>query len=147
MAADAEAKSGKMRYVPKNNLHDLEQQKARDEAFRSEKEKQARKKGRVIAIAGVLVLVIGGLAVYAVTLPGEYDDFAKCLTEKGAMMYGEDWCKYTNAQKNMFGKSFKYVNYQVKTGLKLRPTWIIDGNTYETVQTFERLSSLTGCKY
>jgi len=134
-----------MRYVPKTN--NPEEQKSREELFQSEREKHTRKRGKVIAVTSIIILAIAGLTVYTMTLSGEYDDFAKCLTEKGVVMYGEDWCKYTNAQKNMFGESFKYVNYQVKTGLKLRPTWVIDGKTYETVQSFDQLSSLTGCKY
>ena len=62
-------------------------------------------------------------------------------------MYGEDWCTNTQGQKAMFGKSFKYIDYQVKTDLRIRPTWVIDENTYETVQSFQRLSALTGCEY
>ncbi|MBI4447848.1 hypothetical protein HY643_02615 [Candidatus Woesearchaeota archaeon] len=95
----------------------------------------------------IIIAVIGSLTAYFVLSPGKYDDFAKCLTEKGAVMYGENWCKYTQAQKGMFGRSFKYVNYVQKTGLRLRPTWVINGETYETVQSFEKLSELTGCKF
>lgn len=125
----------------------IEEHKQREELFQQEHKKRASKK-RVILFAsiGVVVLIIAGIA-FAVLTPGKYDNFAKCLTEKGAVMQGEDWCQYTNAQKGMFGKSFKYINYHVKTGLNKRPTWIINGQTYETVQSFERLAALTGCSY
>lgn len=126
--------------------HALEENKAREEQFRLEKEKKAKKKKRIIVISIVILLVFSSWIVYSLLSPGKYDSFAKCLTEKGAVMYGEDWCKYTQGQKAMFGKSFKYINYQVKSNLNVRPTWAIDGKTYERVQSFERLAALTGCK-
>ena len=125
----------------------FEEHKQREERNRIQKEKGKKKKNKIIAIASVILLILASLITYAVISPGKYDEFAKCMTKKGAVMYGEDWCKYTQGQKAMFGKSFKYINYEVKTGLNLRPTWVIDGKSYETVQSFERLSALTGCKY
>lgn len=60
-----------------------------------------------------MVLVTGGLIVRVMQKsgPGEYDEFAQCLTENGAVMYGEDWCSNCQAQKRMFGKSFEYIDY------------------------------------
>jgi len=136
-----------MQYVAKNDGQKVEEQKLRDEQLRAHQEKKAKSKRKIIGIIAFLLIGITILGVYAVFAPGDYDEFAKCLTEKGVIMYGEDWCQYTNAQKNMFGNSFKYVNYEVKLNLKVRPTWVIDGKTHETVQSFERLSELTGCKY
>ncbi len=115
------------------------------EVMKDREEKSRKRKKRILlatAIAGVLIL--GAVAGY-MSRPGKWDDFAKCLTEKGAVMYGENWCPFTNAQKAMFGKSFKYIHYEVKKDLKVRPTWIINGTKYETVQSFQRLSELTGC--
>src|SRR3989338_10670149 len=134
-----------MQYVPKSSEEKQKEHQSRDEMFRAEKEKGERKKKKFIVIGIIALAVLASLISYAVLSPGKYDNFAKCLTEKGAVMYGENWCKYTNAQKAMFGKSFKYVNYQVKTNLDKRPTWVIDGKSYETVQSFERLAALTGC--
>jgi|SRR3989344_5477626 len=125
----------------------LLQHKAREEQFNKLKEDKSKKKVIVLSIIVVLaVLLIAGI-VYSVTKPGKYDKFAQCLTEKGAVMQGENWCQYTNAQKAMFGNSFKYINYEVNPNLAVRPTWIIDGEHYEKVQSFEHLSALTGCKY
>ncbi|KKU85832.1 MAG: hypothetical protein A2667_00745 [Candidatus Wildermuthbacteria bacterium RIFCSPHIGHO2_01_FULL_47_27] len=39
------------------------------------------------------------------------DDFAKCLTDKGAVMYGAYWCPHCQNEKRAFGDSFKLVNY------------------------------------
>jgi hypothetical protein len=120
--------------------------KSREEMFEQIKEQKGKRRTKIIAGCGVFVLVLAAYATYAMVSPGPYDQFAKCLTTKGAVMYGEDWCPYTNAQKGMFGKSFKYINYQVKSDLNLRPTWTFDGKSYETVQAFERLAELTGCE-
>ena len=102
-----------------------------------------------IGIASIIVILIS-YSVYSSSKPGTYDGFAKCLSEKGAIMYGAmDWCKYTQAQKAMFGTSFKYLNYHNHDelpGIRTTPTWVIDNERYENVQSFERLSALTGCK-
>ena len=82
------------------------------------------------------------------------DDFAKCLAQKGTVMYGAmDRCAFSQEQKPMFGKSFKYINYKEYTEfpkekgtIRSTPTWIINDQTYEKVQSFDRLSHLTGCE-
>lgn len=135
-----------MQYVEKKSSDEEEKHQKREEAIWVEKDAKAKKKFKVRAVSALILLVLGSWIVYSSMSPGKYDEFARCLTEKGAVMYGEDWCQYTNAQKGMFGKSFKYITYKVKEDLRKRPTWIIDGEKYETVQSFERLSALTGCK-
>ena len=113
----------------------------------------AKKKSKwkiYLGIAGMLIIAIIAYSVYSATRAGPYDNFAKCLTEKGAVIYGAiDWCKFTQAQKGMFGNSWKYLNYQDFTklqGIRKTPTWVINGKWYENVQTFDKLSELTGCK-
>lgn len=113
----------------------------------------AQKKSRWKIYLGVIVVIIVAIAAYSVystSKTGRYDNFAKCLAEKGTVMYGAmDWCKYTQGQKAMFGNSFKYVNYhefQDLPGIKKTPTWVINGKWYENTQSFEKLSELTGCK-
>ena len=101
----------------------------------------------------VIILLIATFYVKSLR-PGKYDDFAKCLTEKGAIMYGNDFCSYTTQQRNGFGKSQKYLNY-VKCfdnedlcnskQVKITPTWEINNEMYEGVQGFEKLVALTGC--
>ena len=109
----------------------------------------------------LMIIVITALVIFSYTFylrsqkPGQYDDFTKCLTEKGAVVYGNDYCQYTAKQLNYFDKSKKYLNY-VKCsedkelcdskGVKVTPTWEINGKMYEQVQNFEKLSELSGCK-
>jgi len=83
------------------------------------------------------------------------DDFAKCLTTKGAVYYDTSWCDLRcKSQKNMFGDSFRYVNHTSCTekpdlcsqhGVDAYPTWIINQNKLEGVRSLEQLSNLTGC--
>ncbi|MBI2668641.1 hypothetical protein HYX14_02250 [Candidatus Woesearchaeota archaeon] len=128
-------------------------QQQREQQFQQHAEQQAKKKKRtwLLAVLISLIVVIGGVgyAGYYFLTPGSYDDFAKCLTDKGAVMYGAiKWCQYTQGQANMFGKSFKYVNYKDESqlsGIRTRPTWVINGQWHEKVQSFETLGAITGC--
>ena len=109
-----------------------------------------------ILSAIILTVILLALSINAqFKKPGQYDKFAKCLTEKGTIIYGNDFCSYTAQQINFFGKSKKYLNYIKCTenkklcdekGIDITPTWEINGEMYEQIQTFERLSVLTGCE-
>lgn len=114
----------------------------------------------IVAIFAVsyFVLNITGFFVKPAQ-PDKYDNFAKCLTQKGAKMYGAYWCGHCKNQKELFGESFKYVTYIecdpkgdgakpelcIQNNVQGFPTWIIDGKYYEGEQSLETLSSLTGC--
>ena len=104
----------------------------------------------IAAVIGVIILATAAYSAYSIVKPGPYDNFAKCLTEKGAVMYGAmGWCHFTQGQRGMFGKSFKYINYHEFNelpGIKKTPTWVINGAWYENVQSFDKLSALTGCR-
>ena len=125
----------------------LEQQKR----FHEDNAKKSKAKYYAAGtIIGVIILAVISYSVYSASRPGPYDNFAKCLTEKGAVMYGAmGWCKFTQGQRAMFGKSFKYINYHEFNelpGIKKTPTWVINGQWYDNVQSFDKLSALTGCK-
>jgi len=83
------------------------------------------------------------------------DTFAKCLTEKEAVMYGTEWCGHCQKQKETFGKSFKHINYVDCDRTKEKclaalitgyPTWKIKGQNYPGQQSLQTLASLTGCE-
>ena len=85
-----------------------------------------------------------------------YDTFAKCITEKGAVMYGTEWCSHCQNQKRAFGKSFQYIDFVdcdlkkdecSKAGVRVYPTWIIDGELYTGEKELYRLASLTDCEF
>ena len=125
----------------------LEQQKQ----FQEHKIKSSKSKYYILAsVILAAIISIAAYSVYSIKKPGPYDNFAKCLNEKGAVMYGAmGWCHFTQGQRAMFGKSFKYINYHEFNelqGIKKTPTWVINGQWYENVQSFEKLSALTECR-
>ena len=140
-------------------MHQLNANGAEDREKRFEeiglRQKRSRLKTKIWLFGGLALLAALLIGVFindtiAAAQPGRYDSFTKCLTEKGAVMYGAiEWCEYTKAQAKMFGNSFKYIeyrNYEKLPGIRRTPTWEINGERHEGVQSFERLSSLTGCK-
>ncbi|RMF07355.1 hypothetical protein D6764_00055 [Candidatus Woesearchaeota archaeon] len=107
---------------------------------------------------GSLIIIIA-VAAYALiprnSGPGKFDDLAKCLSEKGTVMYGTEWCPHCKEQKKMFGSSFQYVNYVdcdrqretcLREGVKGYPTWkFADGSTAEGTTSLYTLSQRSGC--
>jgi len=153
--------------LTKREKRKLRLEKLRQESYESQKEYEQRleqqkqvqvehakkSKTKYYVIGSLIVVIIMSIAAYSIfslNKKGPYDEFAKCLAEKGAVMYGAmDWCKYTQAQRAMFGKSFNYVNYhdfKELNGIKKTPTWVINGAWHENVQSLQQLSALTGCK-
>lgn len=109
----------------------------------------------------LLLLVIGfGYFLYVnATAPGKYDDVAKCITENGATFYGAFWCSACAKEKQILGKSLKYIDYQECSlpdkrqnqmcndlNISGYPTWIFaDGSRVKAVLTIEALATKTGC--
>ncbi|GIU69311.1 MAG: hypothetical protein KatS3mg002_0547 [Candidatus Woesearchaeota archaeon] len=86
--------------------------------------------------------------------PGQFDDLANCLTSNGATMYGTEWCPHCKNQKQMFGTSFKYINYVdcdkymnecINAGVEGYPTWKINGTNYPGTQSLYVLAEKSGC--
>jgi glutaredoxin len=108
----------------------------------------------LVAIVALASLSITGYFSAVGGSGGKYDDFAKCLSQKGVTMYGAEWCTHCKNQKAMFGDSFKYVTYVECTtsqaacsaaGVTGYPTWVINGKAYPGEQSLQSLSTLTGC--
>ncbi len=102
----------------------------------------------------------GGYEEHKDTMAKSIDNFAKCLAEKGAMMYGASWCPHCQNQKEMFGESWKNINYvecalpngrgQAKecmdAGIEGYPTWIFrDGAKFAGELSLQELGQKTGC--
>ncbi|MBI2574266.1 hypothetical protein HYV82_00075 [Candidatus Woesearchaeota archaeon] len=136
----------------------LKRQDAKEE-MKAESQKNARKSltGKIIiaaigiALTGLIWLLISSSGAKAKSL----DSFAGCLSEKGAVIYGNEWCSYTQRQKNMFGSSFSRIKYVIcdqqkklcdEKQITITPTWEINGSMYREVQKLEALSHLSGCK-
>lgn len=134
----------------------LKQHNQMKHSFEKAKSKKINSRKVFMFTVIILIIILSSFSIYSYTKkPGEYDDFAKCLSEKEVIVYGNDYCSYTSTQLNYFGKSKKYLNYVRcvddeelcnNKNIDVTPTWEIDGEMYEQVQNFEKLSSLTGCE-
>ncbi len=127
-----------------------------EEERNAELAKQKARKLKKVYVWGIILLILSVLIVFAyykITSPGIYDEFAKCLGKK-AVVYGSDACQYTQKQLAWFGKSAKYLNYVKcvdnkqlcdEKGISVTPTWEANGRLYPQVQSFDTLSTITGC--
>ncbi len=104
----------------------------------------------------ILISVIAYGVIKQAKTPGKYDDLAKCLTSKGIIMYGTDWCSHCQDQKALFGKSFKHIDYRNcdfnkeecnSAGVKGYPTWVINNKEYSGTRSLEQLSALSNCEF
>jgi hypothetical protein len=88
-----------------------------------------------------------------------YKDFAECIADSGAVMYGSDQCDVCQNQKKMFGTDFQYINYVncdfhedecAEEGILKYPIWKIDGEVMGNelgLKTFDELEESTGCHF
>jgi len=115
----------------------------------------------IYGIVGLLLLA--GVVWLIVTpgKPGKYDDFAKCIKEKGVIYYGAFWCPHCKAQGARFGKSVKYLPYVecstsdgkgqlpvcIDAGIQTYPTWQFGTTTDRYVGEMELvdLAAKTSC--
>lgn len=90
-----------------------------------------------------------------------YDEYAMCLKNKGAVLYGTFWSPHTDEQKSRLGSSYKYLPYvecstpdamgqtQICKDKKINvyPTWVFaDGSRLSGNYTTEQLGIKTGCE-
>ncbi len=114
----------------------------------------------IIASAGLAYKGDGAANNNSNQTAGKYDDFAKCLKDKGAVFYGAFWCSHCQNQKKSFGASVEFLPYvecstpdgkgQLQVCLDKRiegyPTWVfVDGSRQSGEVPFTTLASKTGC--
>lgn len=130
------------------------------------KDQEITKENKIII--GVSIILAIAIVIFAImnvrgknklsTEPGLYDSFAQCLTDKGAIMYGADWCVHCKAQKKALGNSFRLIKYVecpdntqlcIDKGIQGYPTWLIGTSTkiegFSENSTMRELSEATGC--
>jgi glutaredoxin len=119
----------------------------------------------------IITVLVAGAGLYLISRrpagegpskPGQYDQLAQCLTDKGAKFYGAYWCPHCAEQKRILGDSMKKINYvecaipgnqQGQTvpcqdaKIESYPTWVFaDGSRVTGVQQVDTLAEKTGCK-
>jgi len=119
-----------------------------------------------IFISVIVILVVGVIATVLVRStsapvgPGQYDEFAQCIKDSGAIFYGAFWCPHCQAQKKLFGSSVKLLPYVecstadgntqtqecTDKGVKSYPTWdFADGSRLTGEVPLAQLAEKTGC--
>lgn len=155
---------------------DLSRKERRELKREMEKEKQqteeqkAKRKSTGKTVFYIVIVIVALAAVsfgassmtaYLGAQPGPYDNFAKCLTEKGVEMYGAYWCPNCQRQKLDFGNSFRFIDYIEcdakdpegkgqpdlceQKGITGYPTWIYNDQRLVGRQDIQKLSEFSGC--
>lgn len=89
----------------------------------------------------------------------QLESLAKCLTEKGAKVYGVYWCSWCAQQKEIFGDAAQYLPYvecseqdsreitaECKAiGVSSYPTWEFNGEKHSGFKSLDDLINLSGC--
>ena len=131
------------------------------------KNKNKTKKSGSIKYILVVVLVIAAIIIFTLLKKEgsgysreSIDNFAKCLTEKGTLMYGTFWCPKCAEQKKMFGSSFQFINSVecdargeneqsqlcIEKNVEKYPDWQFpDGSRVVGILSFEELGAKAGC--
>jgi len=116
----------------------------------------------IIVVAIILSIIVISFAFVNTAaknkIPSLYDSFAQCLTDKGAVLYGAEWCTHCKEQKAVLGDSFRLIKYVecpdntqfcIDKGIQGYPTWIIGTSTmlegFDKDKTMQNLSDITGC--
>ncbi|MFH0943235.1 MAG: thioredoxin domain-containing protein [Candidatus Beckwithbacteria bacterium] len=109
----------------------------------------------------VLPVIIWAKLSFRPETAGQYNNLAKCLAEKKAVMYGAYWCSHCQAVKKEFGQSWQYIKYVEcsvtgsqeqapackEAGIKSYPTWVLsDGERLEGQVKITDLANKSGCQ-
>ncbi|MEK6947280.1 MAG: hypothetical protein AABX32_06760 [Nanoarchaeota archaeon] len=119
-----------------------------------------KKQNALLALFSLIVLLFITSCTKSEVPSSQYDNFAKCLTDNGAKMYGAYWCSHCNNQKEMFGGSVQYIDYTecslpdnsgqtqvcLNANIQAYPTWEFkDGSRMQGELTLAQLSQKSGC--
>lgn len=113
------------------------------------------KKYIIFLIVGAVAIAVVGWLYSRQQTTVNLDEFAQCLADQGAVMYGAEWCAHCQNEKKAFGDSFRLIPYVecpaepqtcIAKNIQGYPTWIFkDGKLYEGEQGLRNLSLISGC--
>jgi hypothetical protein len=106
-----------------------------------------------LALAALAACLVAGSAAPAEA--AKLDRFARCLSQRGAVFFGAEWCPHCARQIDELGDSFRYVDYVECTvdtarcqeaGVSSYPTWTFaDGSRLSGKLSLQHLARKTGC--
>ncbi len=111
-----------------------------------------------------IIIILGVIAVAATIIiskslvsgSGVSSQLAQCIGSH-SQVYVQLGCSHCTEQENLFGDNWQYVNATdcyynpsacsaiTQNGYYSTPTWIIKNQTYQGVQSVDKLKQLTGC--
>lgn len=116
------------------------------------------KKTTLWIILIVLVLLVTFI-IYEANNPetgAREEKLAKCLAEKGAVLYVKPGCPICQAQKELFGNALEFldiVDCSIQNEICYEkqvvrvPAWEINNQMYRGKRSLEQLAELSGCEY
>jgi len=108
-----------------------------------------------LLVITLCISILTGLSACGITRePGQFDEFAQCMTDQGFVIYHTDACPYCKAQEAAFKGSFDLINSVECTQSPLDcmdadiegyPTWVFEGKKYPGKRSLSELAELSKC--
>jgi glutaredoxin len=114
---------------------------------------------KLMMACGMVVLLAAGYTAGWYHKNHRYDALGRCMASKQVKMFGAYWCPHCADQKEILGKSYRFVYEECGVpgshaeqeeckaqGVKVFPTWRLpDGSLKPGVFSAQELSDKTGC--
>jgi uncharacterized membrane protein len=117
----------------------------------------------------IILIVLGILSLIYFNLPQsekvDYEQLAKCVTEKGINMYGSFRCGVCAKTRDMYGDAFEFINEIechpqgenpqtercLEKGIEGTPTWVMEPNgveekRYQGFLSADEMMEFSGCE-
>nr|MBA4405048.1 hypothetical protein [Nanoarchaeum sp.] len=110
------------------------------------------KKKMRLSLGLLIVVFLVALLLRNDKVDPDMENFAKYLSEQGISMAGTEWCTHCKAQKELFGESFKYVDYHncdldkqwcADHGVNAYPTWVFPDANYPGGKSIKQLKEMS----
>jgi len=116
----------------------------------------------ILAIAVIFLFITRAISTHTgyVVKDTNIESLAKCLSENNVKMYGAFWCGHCQNQKSLFEGNLESMNIYVECdprgdnsqtdlcldkGIRVYPTWEINGQLYTGEKSFSQLAELSQC--
>jgi len=111
------------------------------------------KKENILSVLIILAVVVLAYFIINLNFQEVPEETARCIGNN-SVLYVQLGCSHCRTQENLFGESYKYINFVdcfyerqkcIDLNIQATPTWVIKGEKYSGVQEINKLKELTGC--